>query len=129
MEHHIFAVWDLTSLVKRLQRSVTSVDVPWRPIGSPAVRRFINEVVLGEESDLLTGNFRRGLTYASHFELYRMAMERAGAATGPIDRLLQSLTEEAPLTVAFNTCGAPPLLRTSRRERCRLQRRTNGVCT
>jgi hypothetical protein len=82
MESHVFAVWDFMSLLKTLQRSLTCVDLPWVPSRHAACRRFINSIVLGEESDEYEGR------PMSHFEIYLEAMERAGANTEAIRRVL-----------------------------------------
>lgn len=84
MESHVYAVWDFMSLLKSLQRELTCIDVPWVPTRFPASRRFINEIVLGEESDVYEGR------PASHFELYLEAMERAGASTAAIRGLIHA---------------------------------------
>ncbi len=84
MESHVFAVWDFMSLLKALQVRLTCVEVPWRPTKWPESRRFINEIVLGEESDLFEGRA------ISHFELYLEAMREAGANVAPMLFVLES---------------------------------------
>src|SRR3984957_5406355 len=79
MEHHVYAVWDFMSLLKALQQSLTCVTSPWVPVGSANTRYLINEIVIGEESDV----DERGLR-TSHFELYLRAMEQAGVSPAPI---------------------------------------------
>lgn len=87
MKYHAFAVWDFMSLLKALQLKLTCVEVPWRPAAySSEIVRFINEIVVGEESDLdADGNPN------SHFEMYIEAMEEIGADTGPILDYVQTL--------------------------------------
>ena len=87
MEQHIFAVWDFMSLLKALQRNLTCVEVPWAPKGSPITRRFINEIVLGKESDLDQDG-----KVLSHFEMYLEAMQQIGADTLPIHQLTEWLS-------------------------------------
>ena len=101
MEAHVFAVWDFMSLLKALQRGLTCVDVPWLPSATPESRRLINEIVLGEESDIYHGR------HVSHFELYRLAMEQCGASTAAIDRLLFALRDGADLHEAIRDSHAP----------------------
>lgn len=85
LEHHVFAVWDFMSLLKALQRQLTCLEEVWRPCGDAAARRLVNEIVLGEESDLVAGE------PISHFELYLRAMREVGAPTDAIDRAMRRL--------------------------------------
>lgn len=100
MQHHVFAVWDFMSLLKRLQRDVTCVSIPWVPSKFSPYARFINEIVLGEESD---EDARGG--YASHFELYLDAMKDCGADTAPIESFLDELRKGRSVEHALS--GAP----------------------
>jgi Protein of unknown function (DUF3050) len=102
MKYHVFAVWDFMSLLKALQRAVTCVEVPWVPAGNPKVRRFINEIVLGEESD---EDGRQG--FLSHFELYCEAMEQCGADLTPVRRFLEELQGGGGWQRALDEAGAP----------------------
>jgi len=97
MEQHIFAVWDFMSLLKSLQRGLTCVEIPWKPVGSPTTRRFINEIVLGEESDCDANG-----VVASHFELYISAMNEIGANTKTIKDFLSLIANGATVENALN---------------------------
>lgn len=79
MEHHVYSVWDFMSLIKYLQSVIAPTHYPWIPLGDPTVCRFINELVLEEESDEthIPGE------YSSHFELYQRAMLEVGANITP----------------------------------------------
>src|SRR5271170_3417334 len=96
MEHHVFAVWDFMSLLKALQARLCCVGVPWLPASDPQATRFINEIVLAEESDE-DGQGR----FLSHFGLYLRAMTRCGADTTAIDNLVEELRKGSPVPAAL----------------------------
>lgn len=102
MEHHVFAVLDFMWLLKSLQVSLTSTEIAWIPVGEPTVRRFINEIVLGEESDAV------GERYVSHFDLYVEAMEEVGADPAPVLKCVDGIRGGASVTDALESCGGPP---------------------
>jgi hypothetical protein len=102
MHAHVFAVWDFMCLAKRLQRDLTSMSPLWRPPAMPELARFINGVILGEESD--DGPLHEAI---SHCELYIEAMEEVGASTDAIRRFLDLIAEGVEFEVALTAAGAP----------------------
>jgi len=97
MKYHVFAVWDFMSLLKSLQKEITCTTIPWKESTyEPELVRLINEIVLGEESDVdAAGN------PTSHFALYLKAMEEVGADTAPILNFLEDLDfEKLPIELA-----------------------------
>ena len=105
MRSHVFAVWDFMLLLKALQRSLTCVDSPWIPVEDSNSARFINEIVLAEESD----EVRPG-TYMSHLELYLYAMQEIGANREPIDHYLASLHRGGEPRDALQADNIPPFI-------------------
>ena len=103
MEIHVFAVWDFMSLVKRLQNEVTSISLPWTPPLRPRIARFVNEVVLGEESDLGPDS-----KPASHFELYLRAMKEVGADTSRVKSFIAQLDLGAYYEDVLEELSLPP---------------------
>ena len=102
MECHVFAVWDFMSLLKALQLRLTCVQVPWVPVGDNQVRRLVNEIVLGEESDRAPDG-----TPSSHFELYLQAMHEASADTTVVQGFIRRLQEGASVAEALAASGVP----------------------
>ncbi len=105
-QYHIFAVWDFMSLLKSLQQNLTCTTVPWFPKGTGEIRQLINEIVLGEESDVdLNG------TIKSHFELYKDAMKQCGADTNQIETFLSVLKDTGSLHQALESSNTPQAAR------------------
>lgn len=102
MQHHVFAVWDFLSLLKSLQRKLTSIDIPWYPSSNRIGCRLINEITLGEESD---DDGQGG--FASHFEMYLSAMDQCGADTSKIGAVITSLQVGATRETAFAAASVP----------------------
>jgi hypothetical protein len=102
MRYHVFAVWDFMCLAKRLQRDLTSLDVLWLPPARPALARFINSLILAEETDLDPDG-----TAVSHFELYLQGMEEVGASTMEARRFLAMLREGSDVEASLSACAPP----------------------
>lgn len=85
MESHVVAVWDFMSLVKSLQFTICGNTLPWVPPINSSAARLINEIVLGEESDVV------GSTYKSHFELYLDAMREIGCNVDSILSIINNV--------------------------------------
>ncbi len=102
MEHHVFSVWDFMSLVKYLQSALAPSDTPWYPRGNVTLQRFINELVLEEETD-------RGLipgTFASHFQLYCQAMREIDADVRVVETFVETVKRRGVVT-ALHTAAIP----------------------
>jgi len=102
MQYHVYAVWDFMSLLKTLQNNLTCTSVPWFPKGNADTRYLINEIVVGEESDIdLNGNRK------SHFELYLDAMKQCGADYQNINIFTNTLQKSGDLKTAFTQANTP----------------------
>ncbi|MBI2271050.1 MAG: DUF3050 domain-containing protein [Bacteroidetes bacterium] len=102
MQYHVFAVWDFMSLLKALQNNLTCTSVPWFPKGTADTRHLINEIVVGEESDLDSFGNRK-----SHFELYLDAMHQCGADTSQIKKFIAELKKTGDFNTAFTSSNTP----------------------
>ena len=102
LEYHIFAVWDFMSLLKGLQIHLTSVSIPWKPVGNPEIRYLINEIVVAEETDIAFDGSRQ-----SHFEMYIDAMNECGATTQHMFDFLENVEKTKNIFVSIKASNLP----------------------
>lgn len=107
MQHHIYSVWDFMSLVKYLQHQIAPAQAPWLPFGDAHVQRFINDIVLEEESDEGIPLEDGTPTYTSHFNLYAQAMEEVKEGSSQLIRTFVSKVASDSLSVARETTPIP----------------------
>ena len=104
MSYHVICVFDFMSLVQLLREELgrRRADKVWLPPESTEVVRFINEIMLDEESDDL-GEGR----ILSHFELYLEAMAEVNVDVDPVLDLVSELSRGTPPEVAVRCSRLP----------------------
>lgn len=103
MENHVFAVWDFMSLLKALQQLLTTTTTPWVPSPDAQLGRFINEIVLEEETDINEEG-----VHQSHFEMYLDAMTQIGASTEAIDLFIEHIKAGTSIEAAAQAIDLDP---------------------
>src|SRR3979490_1728556 len=103
MEDHVFAVWDFMSLLKRLQQDLTCTKVAWFPADNARAARLINDIVIGEETDVDPDG-----SYVSHLDLYLRAMADVGASTRQFDTFRSLARVGTSVEAAVVRTGVPP---------------------
>ena len=93
MEHHAYAVWDFMSLLKKLQIDLVPSGSPWLPNPNGLLVRFINEIVMEEESDVSFSS-TSVTSYSSHFEIYLRSMREVNCSTSQIESFLDHVRKD-----------------------------------
>lgn len=104
MQHHVYSVWDFMSLVKYLQNELAPAKSPWVPRGDSSVQRFINDIVLEEETDEGLPLEDGTVTYTSHFELYVDSMEEVRAGSSKyVKKFIDTVIKDSVDTALVNS--------------------------
>jgi hypothetical protein len=102
MSLHVFAVWDFMSLLKAIQINLTCVSIPWIPVKNAELARFINEIVVAEESD----HDAHGVV-KSHYEMYLDAMAEVQADPRKMNNFLETLQSNISVGKALESLEVP----------------------
>src|ERR1700739_178569 len=105
-EYHVFAVWDFMSLLKRLQQDLTCTKVPWFPADNARAARLINDIVIGEETDVDPDG-----SYVSHLDLYLRAMKDVGASSQQFQMFRSLARVGTSVEAGLVRTGVPPHVR------------------
>ena len=101
MHYHVYAVFDFMSLLKSIQNKIAPANNIWTPSNYPnKVVRFINEIVIAEESDTLPNG-----ECLSHFEMYLLAMREHKLDTSLIEQFVNGYKEKG--TFNFGALPSP----------------------
>jgi hypothetical protein len=106
MDDHVLAVWDFMSLLKRLQQDLTCTKVPWFPADNARGARLINDIVIGEETDVDPDG-----SYVSHLDLYLRAMADVGASTRQFEAFRSLARAGTSVEGGLVRTGVPPHVR------------------
>lgn len=100
MERHVYAVFDFMSLAKTLQHHFAPSSTLWLPPKNKKLARFINEIILCEETDQMKGES------LSHFEMYCLSMNEIKAnSDGPMSFV--RVLEDRPIMQVLNDYPLP----------------------
>lgn len=102
MSLHVFAVWDFMSLLKAIQMNLTCVSIPWIPAKNAELARFINEIVVAEESD----HDAHGVI-KSHFEMYLTAMNEVNADPSKMNEFMKMIQSNNTVAEALENLSVP----------------------
>lgn len=102
MSLHVFAVWDFMSLLKAIQMNLTCVSIPWIPAKNAELARFINEIVVAEESD----HDAHGVI-KSHFEMYLTAMNEVNADPSKMNEFMKMIQSNNTVAAALESLSVP----------------------
>jgi len=103
MEVHVYCVFDYMSLLKSIQYKIAGSSIPWLPsIGVGNQLRLINEIAIGEESDVAFNG-----TFKSHLEMYLDAMKELGADCSAIQNFILAIEQGMSWPSAAVSASAP----------------------
>ncbi|CAG9319831.1 unnamed protein product [Blepharisma stoltei] len=97
MKNFIYQAWAVISTLKALRSKLSPSTVPWYPPEDENSVRYINEILLDEETDV-AGQPQQ---YSSHYNLFIKAMREANGFSEPMETLVTDLRQGMAWDKAF----------------------------